>query len=221
MALEDTDKLDGVAYDAEERSLVMLLTDAWGWGDDEAATHLGLLQDKVNAYATFAQSGQWRGMWPDAEPERFVIQLSIKDPYGAGLARFLDRASAQLAPAGVSFDVRGTTRLEDAGRVDGMTLGEDGTLDLLMEDALGWQDEERHLGLLADKIGAYAGVVQSGQWRDAVGGRAGDVRSFRIVVEMALPYGERCRELFASVAEQLGALDVPVRFAAAAPGDPA
>ncbi len=30
--------------------------------------------------------------------------------------------------------------LEDAGHVDGMTLGEDGALDLLMEDALGWQE---------------------------------------------------------------------------------
>lgn len=94
MALEDTTTVDGAAYEESDNTVVLLLTDAWGW-DDEVA-HLRLLQDKVNAYAAFVETGQYRQVFPGAEPDHCVFDISFARPITERCLAFLRAAAAQL-----------------------------------------------------------------------------------------------------------------------------
>lgn len=93
MALEETDKLDGVAIDDEGR-LVLLLTDAYGWDDE--AEHLMLLQEKINSYATFVEGRQYEQLFPNASIEDFVISIVFAEPITENCLKFLQSAANQL-----------------------------------------------------------------------------------------------------------------------------
>lgn len=105
MALEETDRLDGMAYDEAGGTLTLLLTDAWGWEDE--AWHLELLQEKLGAYATFVASGQWRRSLPaGASPSRVVFDIRFALPITESCARLLRSAADQLNDRlGVTFEV--------------------------------------------------------------------------------------------------------------------
>lgn len=94
MALEDANTIDGAAYEGSDNTVVLLLTDAWGWDDE--ATHLGLLQDKINAYAAFVETGQYRQVFPDVDPDHCVFDISFAQPITERCLAFLRAAAAQL-----------------------------------------------------------------------------------------------------------------------------
>ena len=56
MAIDNTDTIDGMAYDEESQAVVLLLTDHLSWKHTKETNilkesdHLVLLQDKINAY---------------------------------------------------------------------------------------------------------------------------------------------------------------------------
>ena len=65
MAIDNTDTIDGMAYDEESQAVVLLLTDHLSWKHTKETNilkesdHLVLLQDKINAYISFLENGQY------------------------------------------------------------------------------------------------------------------------------------------------------------------
>ena len=61
MAIDNTDTIDGMAYDEESQAVVLLLTDHLSWKHTKETNilkesdHLVLLQDKINAYISFLE----------------------------------------------------------------------------------------------------------------------------------------------------------------------
>jgi hypothetical protein len=105
MALEDTNKVDGIAYSDERRTLTMLLTDAWSWDDE--LWHLTLLQDKLNAYASFVNGGQWSRAFPGANPSSFVFDIKFMHPITENCAKLLSSLADMYNDKGlgIKFEV--------------------------------------------------------------------------------------------------------------------
>ncbi len=55
--VENTDTIDGLAYEQETSSLILLLADGMDWSDMNR--HLLLLQEKLNNYIWYIDSKQY------------------------------------------------------------------------------------------------------------------------------------------------------------------
>ena len=97
-------KVDGLAYDPEERAVVMLLTDAMGWEDELA--HLSLLQGKINAYAAFIEKRQYEKAMPGVDVDHAVIRLCFSRPVTEKCWELVQSAAAKLNDElGIVFSV--------------------------------------------------------------------------------------------------------------------
>lgn len=105
MSVYDATSLDGIAYDDDSGTLVLLLADGDGW-DDEAA-HLLALQAKLNAYAAFVEGGQYGRVFEGVSPSGFVFDIRFSGPVTENCLKLLDAAGAQLRDElGIRFQVR-------------------------------------------------------------------------------------------------------------------
>lgn len=77
MSITNTDKVDLLTYDGKEVS--MLITDHFQWGgelpDDE---HMYLLQEKINSYLRFYESGEIYEIKPEAKGKLIVVCVISK-----------------------------------------------------------------------------------------------------------------------------------------------
>ena len=73
MAVDNPNVVDGVAIDKDRNALCLLLTDHLAWEGKDALDeyeHLKLLQEKLNAYISFLESGQYKESYPNEEFSR-------------------------------------------------------------------------------------------------------------------------------------------------------
>ena len=97
--------LDGIAWDPGAREVAMLMVDTEGWDDEPG--HLLRLQGRLNGYAAVVETGAWRRLLPEADPEPagFRIVLSFMEPVTEGCVRLLQVAAAQLGEElGISIE---------------------------------------------------------------------------------------------------------------------
>ena len=91
--------------------------------------------------------------------------------------------------------------VEQSGVIDGMGIMPDGSLvEMLISDHLPW-DDTRHFELLAAKIEAYVGFIQSGQVVETM--PAANGKPVRITVVWMHEPTLEAAQFFRSIAEQL------------------
>jgi|1185.fasta_scaffold07825_3 hypothetical protein len=109
MSITDTNKIDIVAARPDSSIVKLVITDHLGWDDFEG--HARLLQDKVNTYLEFVDSGQLARMQtpkiPDA-PE-LHIALVLQRPTTKAAEEFFIKVREFLAAEGIKFDVEVST----------------------------------------------------------------------------------------------------------------
>jgi len=81
---------------------VMFVFDHLDW--DDPGEHLKLLQDKINAYLGFIESGQYKQFAPGQRYHRFIIRVMSMFPPPDVVDGFVKVATAQMAPFGVSLE---------------------------------------------------------------------------------------------------------------------
>ncbi|MGZ5459945.1 MAG: DUF6572 domain-containing protein [Thermoanaerobaculia bacterium] len=69
MPLEQTKTVNIGYLDSDTGTLVLTLTDAWGWSEDEERDHLPLMQDKLNSYIGAIESGEARRFLKSGQAE--------------------------------------------------------------------------------------------------------------------------------------------------------
>jgi hypothetical protein len=74
MAIEKTDVVDAVGIEKATGNIVLTITDSLDWESAETE-HIQMLQDKLNAYLRFIESGELLETYPDAVDRRAVICL--------------------------------------------------------------------------------------------------------------------------------------------------
>jgi hypothetical protein len=96
MTVEHADTVDAIGVDRGTGKVFLSITDHLPWKGD----HLLLLQEKLNSYLRFLESGEVYSSYPTATGRNFVIQVFLKHrPTDEGTL-FLQRVSSVIESAG-------------------------------------------------------------------------------------------------------------------------
>lgn len=100
MSIEQQSTIDFASIDKASGELWLTISDHLPWADDESA-HLILLQDKLNAYLRFTESGEVFKKMPEARGRRIVINLVGKFPLSQTASFFFENAKVAVKAAGL------------------------------------------------------------------------------------------------------------------------
>ena len=98
MSIEDASVVDLIGVDIRSGNVVLTIADPLEWDEGE---HVLRLQDKLNAYLRFIESGELVERHPDAKGRTAQIAVVFKHAPDAPGETFLSRASALVSDAGV------------------------------------------------------------------------------------------------------------------------
>jgi Family of unknown function (DUF6572) len=99
MSVDQERSIDFVNVDKESDDLWLTISDHLPWDGDEGH-HLLLLQNKLNAYLSFIESGELLTKVPDAKGRRIVINIAGKFPLSKNAEAFFRKAKSAVEDAG-------------------------------------------------------------------------------------------------------------------------
>ena len=76
--IENTDTIDGLAYNEKTKMLILQLADGMEWSD--VAGHFELLRQKLNTYLWYIDSKQYEEKYPDVDRIELRISFLFKEP---------------------------------------------------------------------------------------------------------------------------------------------
>lgn len=105
MSVSETDKVDIVAARPGSSVVKLVIADHLSWEDFEA--HARVLQDKINTYIEFIDSGQLQTLQSPKIPDdpELHIALVLQYPPSDAAGQFLAKVHGFLADMGLAFDV--------------------------------------------------------------------------------------------------------------------
>lgn len=96
MSLEQIATIDAVGIDRATGKVLLTITDHLPW----SGKHLLTLQEKLNSYLRFLESGEVYQSYPKAKGRGFVIQIYMKHRPTKEALAFLERATEVIEGAG-------------------------------------------------------------------------------------------------------------------------
>src|SRR4051794_4939791 len=105
MSIEQTNVVDFVGVDSNTGYLILTVSDHLEWPAD-ASEHLLLLQDKLNSYLRFIESGEIFESHPKADGRPILIDVILKYPTTDQGVSFFQQVSKIIENAGISFRYR-------------------------------------------------------------------------------------------------------------------
>lgn len=103
MSIDRINKVDIISTTPDNK-IVLTISDHHLWND--AGEHLILLQDKVNTYLQFIESGQIFEDYPNAKDKKVVISVDMKYEPNETSILFLTRCKEIILSAGFEFEWR-------------------------------------------------------------------------------------------------------------------
>ena len=100
MTVENSEVVDLVGVDRQSENVVLTISDHLTWDSDE---HLLVLQDKLNGYLRFIESGELVQQYPDATNRKPQILIVFKHPPSDTGLQFLKRIADVIESAGIAF----------------------------------------------------------------------------------------------------------------------
>lgn len=91
MSLEQLNTVDAIGLENETGNVVLTIADSWDWTDKHC--HLSALQEKMNAYFEFIESGQVWESYPDAKGRQLKINVVFRFAPPANATEFLAKAA--------------------------------------------------------------------------------------------------------------------------------
>ncbi|MCR5539767.1 MAG: hypothetical protein K6F71_02860 [Ruminococcus sp.] len=76
--IENTDTIDGLAYNEPTKMLILQLADGMDWSDMNR--HFELLRQKLNTYLWYIDSKQYEEKYPDVDRIELRVNLLFKEP---------------------------------------------------------------------------------------------------------------------------------------------
>ena len=100
MSVEQNDIIDFISTSPDGK-IVLTISDHLSW--DQKNEHLFILQEKVNSYLRFIESGEIFESYQAAEDNYILIEVAMKyEPNEVGLA-FLTRCKEAIVNVGIGF----------------------------------------------------------------------------------------------------------------------
>lgn len=103
MSIEDPDVIDIISTDKNSGIVVLSTTDHLEWSDNE---HLYKIQEKINSYLAFIESGEIYESYPKAKGKRIEIEVIFKYPPDEQGICFLNKCSEAVHSAGFRFEYK-------------------------------------------------------------------------------------------------------------------
>jgi hypothetical protein len=100
MSVEQTDIIDFVST-AEGGTVALSVSDHLSWADERS--HLTQLQDKLNRYLDFINSGELVDKFPETADLRPVVRVYFVHAPTETAQEFLDKTAASIEAEGVGF----------------------------------------------------------------------------------------------------------------------
>ncbi|MCK6450687.1 MAG: hypothetical protein L6R19_07485 [Alphaproteobacteria bacterium] len=105
MSIEHSDSVDFVSIDEETGRVLLTISDHLDWQQDEGA-HLLMLQNKLNSYLRFIESGEMDRKLPQARGRRVTINLVAQFPLSKQASTFFQNAKSAIERAGFSLEFK-------------------------------------------------------------------------------------------------------------------
>lgn len=102
MPLQNTNEVDIISLNKETGIVTLGIIDSLEWENEEE--HLLLLQEKINVYLSFIESGEIYSTYGDAKGREFEIKIYFKNKFPDKCKDFLERVSEILNDAGYYFN---------------------------------------------------------------------------------------------------------------------
>ena len=113
MSVVETDVIDAIGLEKEAQRVFLSIIDALVW--DAENVHLYTLQEKINTYLHFIESGELDKALPDGKGFDIAIELILKHMPSEQAVTFFDKTTQILLDKGIIF-VFGPNR--DSGYVE-------------------------------------------------------------------------------------------------------
>lgn len=104
MTVENLHVVDFISIETDTGDIVLTIADHLPWDGDSA--HLIALQEKLNVYLSFIESGELAASRPEATGRTVRIALMHREPLTAMATRFLDSAREVVREAGFELSWR-------------------------------------------------------------------------------------------------------------------
>jgi hypothetical protein len=105
MTVEQHDVVDFISINAGG-DVVLTVSDHLSW--DQVNEHLFCIQEKLNGYQRFVESGEIISSYPNAAGGHIVIDVVLKYPARQEASWFFERTSEAINGGGFGFSMRHT-----------------------------------------------------------------------------------------------------------------
>jgi hypothetical protein len=102
MSIEDIDKIDSIGLNKETGMVTLAITDYLNWENEYE--HLIMLQEKINSYLSFLESGEVYESYPLAKGKKFEIKIFAKYDLSLKAKEFLNFVHAKVVDAGFNLN---------------------------------------------------------------------------------------------------------------------
>ncbi len=101
MSVSETDSIDAMGMEKEVKRVFLSIVDPLLWDEDDI--HLFTLQEKINTYLYFIESGELEKVLPDASGFDVAIELVLKHMPSSAAITFFDKTTQILLDKGIIF----------------------------------------------------------------------------------------------------------------------
>jgi hypothetical protein len=101
MTIENLETVDAIGAEKKNQEVVLLISDHLDWADPDR--HLKLLQEKINTYLRFIESGEMVETYPPARDRAPVIKVVGAHALAKEGIAFFEEALPILRAAGVEL----------------------------------------------------------------------------------------------------------------------
>ena len=95
MSLESPNIVDAVGIDEVSGTAMLTIADSWDWSNE--TEHLLALQEKLNSYFAFIETGEIYDSYPKANGRKLMIEIIGKYPLPLRARNFLEKAREAAA----------------------------------------------------------------------------------------------------------------------------
>jgi len=104
MSVMDEGIIDFAGLEKSEKNLVLSISDHLVWGEDADNVHLLVLQNKINDYLRFIESGEVNEQFKPEEYSKIIIRVISKYPFSPDCIKFLNMSKQVINDAGYGLE---------------------------------------------------------------------------------------------------------------------
>ena len=101
MSVEQIEKIDFISTSPDSKGVTLTISDHLSW---EEIDHLEILQNKLNSYLHFIESGQLFVSYPNARNKELAIMVYLKFKPNSKALTFLNQSKKIIVKEGIEFE---------------------------------------------------------------------------------------------------------------------